>query len=122
MRPAQTPSPIQPRPIRLAYLSAALEAPSQEGAQIKSSDEFWRLADWSRSEESLAYHTETLMSWAPVELLERPIPLEDETGRIWHLCKFRYFGPVREREQLIASVRTALEGLTRWRDVPVHSL
>lgn len=85
-----------------------------------SADEFWRLADWARSPENLAYHVETLVSWAPVELLEKPSAVTDEAGHLWYLCKFRYFGPVRERETLILSVRSALDNLTSWRDVEEH--
>ena len=80
----------------------------------------WRLADWARSPENLAYHVETLVSWAPVELLEKPSAVTDEAGHLWYLCKFRYFGPVRERETLILSVRSALDNLTSWRDVEEH--
>lgn len=108
------------KPIRLAYLRArsAAESTSRKfqpgGPAPRSSDEFWLLAQWSRSEQSLHFHSESLISWAPIEMLGMPTPVEDETGQRWMLCKFRYFGSRAERDRLIASARARLDGLTRW--------
>ena len=83
----------------------------------RSADEFCLLADWNRSPRSLVFHAESLISWAPVEITNRPCRVEDTEGKVWHVCKFRYFGSVAERDQLVASVKDVLQRLTHWRDV-----
>lgn len=68
-----------------------------------SADEFWLLADWNRSGSSRLFHAGALIGPATVEIPGLPMKTEDETGRIWHVCKFRYFGPLLERSCLIAA-------------------
>lgn len=116
-----------PQPVRLAYIKGGApsgsagkgqeQAPAQPPDPPKSSDEFALLARWDRSPESLLFHAETLISWAPVEILSMPAPMEDETGTRWMMCRFRYFGPYGERDILIGSVRAVLDQLTVWEDV-----
>lgn len=94
----------------MSVLAGDVPAHALEGqcSSPRSADEFWIVVDWTRSPESLGYHAETLVSWAPIEILESPVIVSDDAGKPWHLCKFRYFGPVRERGRLIASAREAL--------------
>lgn len=112
------------RTVRLAYIAA--DQNDEPGTSLsqgtESGDEFWMIAQWSRSAESLAFHAESLISWAPVEILERPAAVIDETGQTKWLCKFRYFGPVRDRTRLIENVKTVLASLTTWQPVRAHSL
>lgn len=111
----------RPQPIRLAYLNRA-SAPCKRilpdvARSPRSSDEFWLLARWDRTPRSLAFHTESLISWAPIEILGRPQPVEDETGTQWMLCRFRYFGPYADRDRLIESARKSLDRMARWEEV-----
>lgn len=114
-------APIRAKPIRLAYLTHGKAGRRKTARGLprspRSSDEFWLLARWDRSPRSLFFHTESLISWAPIEILGLPQPVEDETGACWMLCRFRYFGPVSDRERLIESARKGLERMTRWKEV-----
>jgi len=112
------------RAVRLAYIAAENADTIETGNSsiLSSGDEFWMVAEWSRSGENLAFHAESLISWAPVEILERPTLIIDETDQAKWLCKFRYFGPVRDRARLIENVKNVLDSLARWQAVPAHSL
>lgn len=116
------------RPIRLAYLRGANPAPGRADSASgvrpspRSADEFWLLARWSRSADSLRFHAETLISWAPIEMLGLPVAVEDEAGELWMLCKFRYFGPYADRDRLVASARSELERLAHWEEVNAAGL
>lgn len=113
-------SNVPPRPIRLAYRRSpdrqrlTTTRRFRRRVSARPSDEFWLLAKWSRSAKSLHFHAESLISWAPVEMLELPVSAEDECGQQWMICKFRYFGPYSERDHLMASIRSSLDTLTDW--------
>ena len=114
-------APVPAKPIRLAYLTHG-KAGQRKAARAlprspRSPDEFWLLARWDRSPRSLIFHTESLISWAPIEILGLPQPVEDETGERWMLCRFRYFGPYADRNRLVDSARKGLERMTRWKEV-----
>ncbi|MGB3625523.1 MAG: hypothetical protein WA989_06840 [Henriciella sp.] len=110
-------------PVRLSYLrreqSDGTGYPAAMGAfsPPASPDEFGLLAEWDRPVKSLLFHAESLISWAPVEIVSRPDRVVDETGKQWFVCRFRYFGPVVERDQIVASVKCALLRLTHWEEV-----
>lgn len=110
-------------PVRLSYLRRERAANAEDIPAIKapgqpsSPDEFCLLADWDRPVKSLLFHAESLISWAPVEIVRRPEGVVDETGKQWLVCWFRYFGPVVERDQLVGSVKCALLRLTHWEEV-----
>lgn len=112
------------RTVRLAYV--VTDQTNLSGACTadvpRDGDEFWMIAEWSRTGESLAFHAESLISWAPVEILELPTELVDEAGQSKWLCKFRYFGPVKDRARLIDNVIEVLGSLAQWQSVRVHSL
>ncbi|RIJ24617.1 hypothetical protein D1224_10445 [Henriciella barbarensis] len=112
------------RAVRLAYATAESAEHFFTGSAdtLQSEDEFWMIAEWSRTGESLAFHTESLISWAPIEILECPTPIIDETDQSKWLCKFRYFGPIKDRARLIENAKTVLNSLARWQAVPIHSL
>lgn len=112
------------RAVRLAYIpaeSADIHC-AHSADTLQAGDEFWMVAEWSRTGESLAFHTESLISWAPIEILECPTPIIDETDQSKWLCKFRYFGPIKDRARLIENAKTVLSSLARWQTVPAHSL
>lgn len=118
----QTDPPV--RTVRLAYVLDNTSTDTENAVlnEPRSGDEFWMLAEWSRSGESLAFHAESLISWAPVEILERPTPVLDETGQAKWLCKFRYFGPIKDRARLIENVKSVLGSLAHWHPVRRDSL
>ena len=112
------------RAVRLAYITAESAGSFGAGSTdtLQAGDEFWMVAEWSRSGESLAFHTESLISWAPIEILECPTPIIDETDESKWLCKFRYFGPIKDRARLVENAKTVLSSLARWQAIPAHSL
>lgn len=112
---------VRAKPIRLAYLTHGKAGHKQAARGLhrppRSPDEFWLLARWGRSPRSLFFHTESLISWAPIEILGLPQPVEDEAGERWMLCRFRYFGPYADRDRLVDSARKGLERMTKWKAV-----
>ena len=60
------------------------------------------------------YHIESLISWGPFELTAISESFLDARDHRLVACRFRYFGPEREKENLVRSFHVAVARLTDW--------
>ena len=94
--------------------------PDQKGAAARESiglgdSNVWdMIAAWDGSIEALQYHIESLISWGPFELTAISESFVDARDHRLVACRFRYFGPEREKENLVRSFHVAVARLTDW--------
>ncbi|WP_291076127.1 hypothetical protein [Hyphomonas sp.] len=80
----------------------------------RSADEFVLVAKWHRSVEALVFYVDALIGWAPIEVTDMPVEFTDEHAAKWQLCRFRYSGPLKDRDRLIDNAKCLLSQLTDW--------
>jgi hypothetical protein len=89
-------------------------AAARESIGLGDSNVWDLIAVWDGSIEALQYHIESLISWGPFELTAISESFVDADDHRLVACRFRYFGPEREKENLVRSFHVAVARLTDW--------